>query len=147
MELDLSQKKQIKKCAEKYQLKMMILFGSRVKGKIIHQESDFDIAYLSKKDLTGKEIIHFNCDLIDVFHCDRIDLTNLKGVDPLLRQEIARNSQLLFGNEMDYLGFKAFAFKDYINHQPLFDLRELLIKKRHKLLKKSIYGKQKVCAK
>jgi len=141
MELNLSQKRQIKRIAEKYQLRMMLLFGSQVKRTHLHQESDFDIAYLSKKDLSGKEIIGLNCDLIDVFHNDRVDLVNLRKVNPLLRYEIAKNSQLLFGKEMDYLEFKAFAFKDYINHQPLFELRDFLMKKRHKSLGKFIQDK------
>lgn len=140
MELNLSQKRQIKECAEKYQLRLMVLFGSQVKGKL-HQESDFDVAYLSKNDLSGKEIIALNCDLIDIFSNDRVDLVDLRRVDALLRYEIARNSQLLYGKEMDYLEFKAFAFRDYIAHQSFFDLRELLIKKRQRLLKESIYGK------
>lgn len=141
MELNLSQKEQIKDCAEKYQIKMMLLFGSQVKRKILHQESDFDIAYLSKKNLSGKEIINLNCDLIDVFENDKVDLVDLRRANPFLRYEIAKNSQLLYGKEMDYLEFKAFAFKDYISHRPLFELRDYLMEKRHKSLGKFIQEK------
>lgn len=135
-------KKKINKIAKKYALDLVLLFGSQTKNKKrLHRESDFDVAYLSKRDLPGKEIIDLNCDLIDIFGNDRVDLVNLRRIDPLLRYEIAQNSQLLYGGEMDYLEFKAFAFRDYIAHQNLFDLRELLIKKRQRLLKQSIYGK------
>ncbi|MBU4480926.1 nucleotidyltransferase domain-containing protein [Patescibacteria group bacterium] len=140
MELNFSQKRKLKELAEKYQLKLMILFGSQVKERF-HQESDVDVAYLSKKDLSGKEIIALDCDLIDVFSQDRVDLTNLRQDNPFLSSEIAKNSQLLYGKEMDYLEFKAFAFKDYVNHQPLFDLTSILIRRRHLLLREKIYGK------
>lgn len=139
MELDLAQKEKIKRLAGKYQLKLMVLFGSQTKRKRVHKESDFDVAYLSKKDLSGKKIIDLNCDLMEFFQTDRVDLVDLKKADPFLRYEIAKNSQLLYGREMDYLEFKAFAFKDYINHRPLFELRELLMKKRHQSLAKFLY--------
>ncbi|MBU4298623.1 nucleotidyltransferase domain-containing protein [Patescibacteria group bacterium] len=143
MELNTLQKRKLKELAEKYQLRMMILFGSQVRKqpRQLHQESDVDVAYLSKKDLSGKEIIALDCDLIDVFSQDRVDLTNLRQDNPFLRYEIAKNSQLLYGKEMDYLEFKAFAFKDYVNHQPLFDLTSILIRRRHLLLREKIYGK------
>lgn len=132
----------IKQIGEKYNLNLFLLFGSQVKGKKnLHQESDFDVAYLSKKKLTGKEQIELNCDLMNIFESDRIDMVNLKNVNSFLRQEIAKNNQLLFGDELDYLEFKAFAFRDYIDHQSLFDLQNILMEKRHQLLKEKIYGK------
>lgn len=132
----------IKEIAKKYNLNLVLLFGSQVKNKkYLHRESDFDIAYLSRRELTGKEIIDLNCDFIDFFHCDRIDLVDLKKDNPLLKYEIAQNSKLLYGEEMDYLEFKATAFKSYIDHQPLFKLEDILIRKRHEFLKESIYGK------
>ena len=129
------------KFVEKYELKLLLLFGSRAKDeKYIRKDSDFDVAYLSKKELTGKEIIDFNCDLMDIFNFDKVDLVDLKKDNPFLQYEIAKNSKLLYGKEMDYLEFKAFAFKNYISHKPLFELRDFLIKKKHQLLAKKIYG-------
>ncbi len=132
----------IEKLAKKYDLNLLLLFGSRVKyKKFLHEESDFDVAYLSKRELFGKEIIALNCDLMDIFNSDRVDLTDLKNTNPFLRYEIAKNSLLLYGKEMEYLEFKAFAFKDYINHKPLFGLTTVLIRRRHQLLKEKMYGK------
>jgi len=136
----LENENKIKKVVKKYDLKMVLLFGSRVSGRI-NFDSDVDIAYLSGRELSGKEIINLNCDFIDIFNCDKIDMVDLKRVNPFLRYEISRNSKLLFGNEIDYLKFKAFAFRSYIDHQPLFKLQDILLKRRHELLRKSIYGK------
>lgn len=134
-------KNKIKEIAKKYNLEMVLLFGSQCDKKFIHDENDFDIGFLGKKDLTGKEQVSLNCDLMVFFNSNKIDLTDLKTVNPFLRQEIAQNSQLLYGNQMDYLKFRAFAFRDYIIHQKLFDLGDILIKKRQQLLKEKIYGK------
>ena len=131
----------MKEIAEKYGLKMLLLFGSRAKDeKYIRKDSDFDVAYLSEKGLDIKQEIELNCDLIDAFGCDKVDLVNIKRVNPFLRNEIAKNSKLLYGKKIDYLEFKAFAFKDYISHKQLFELQDFLIKKRHQLLAKKIYG-------
>ena len=89
---------------------------------------------LENTKLNIKKEIDFNCDLIDLSHVDKVDLVNLKKAGPFLMHEIAQNSKLLFGNEMEYLKFKALAFRNYIDNKSTFELRDLLIKKRHKLL-------------
>ena len=50
MQFSRKQKQQIRKIAQKYDLELILLFGSRVEGKI-HKESDFDVAYSSSRDL------------------------------------------------------------------------------------------------
>jgi len=135
-------KKKIEEIAEKYNLKMLLLFGSQLKDKkLLHSESDVDVAYYAQRELTGKEAIDLNCDLIDTFGHDRIDMVDLKKAPPLLRFEISRNSKMLFGDEMDYLEFQAQAFRIYIDAKPLFKLRDLLIRKRQEELANFLYGK------
>ncbi|MBU1046130.1 nucleotidyltransferase domain-containing protein [Patescibacteria group bacterium] len=135
------EQKQLNKIAKKYDLELILLFGSQVDKKFLHRESDFDIAYLPKRELEGKELIDLNCSLMDLFDNDKIDMVDLRKADPLLKYEIAERNKLLFGDEMDYLAFKSYAFKDYVFHRPLFELEDCLIKKRHQLLTKSIYDK------
>lgn len=132
-------KEKIDDVAKKYGLKLLLLFGSQVQGKT-NFDSDFDIAYLPKKSLDGGEEIEMNCDLMDVFQTDKIDQVNIKRANPLLLYEISRNSKLLFGEEMEYLEFKARAFRIYIESQSLFELKSILIKKRQRLLRQSIYA-------
>jgi len=130
----------IDKIAQKYSLELLLLFGSQIFGKT-NKESDFDIAYSSKKELTGKKEIELNCDLMDVFKSDKIDLTNIKNANPFLNYEIAKKCQMIFGDEKNFSEFKITAFKKYVDHLPLLDLRDLLIKKRQKILKELIYDK------
>ena len=139
-EITADKKKITDKIAQKYSLEMILLFGSQVSGKT-SKESDFDIAYLSKKELSGKEEIELNCDLMDVFKSDKIDLTNLKNANPFLNYEIAKKCRLILGDEKKFSEFKIMAFKKYIDHLPLLDFQSFLIKKRHRILKELIYDK------
>jgi len=69
-----SHKEKIKEIAKKYDLDLVLLFGSQVKDKkYLHQESDFDIAYLSKKDLNLMEEAQLICDLMPIFKSEKID--------------------------------------------------------------------------
>lgn len=131
--------KEITNIADKYNLELIILFGSQVSGKK-NPESDFDVAYKTDKKLSGKELINLNCNFIDLFNNDKIDMLDLKKVDPLLLFEIAQNSQLIYGSKIDYFQFKAVAFKKYVDAQSLFELEDTLIRKKQKSLKEFLYG-------
>lgn len=133
----MKEKSNIAKIAKKYSLKLLLLFGSQANGKS-RPDSDFDIAYIAKKKLSMDEKIDLNNEFISFFNCDKIDLTDLKEADALLIYEISQNCKLLFGDDKEFANFKIFAFKNYIDHIPLFELEEKLMKKRQKLLKEAI---------
>lgn len=133
----MKEKSNIAKIAKKYSLKLLLLFGSQANGKS-RPDSDFDIAYIAKKKLSMDEKIDLNNEFISFFNCDKIDLTDLKEADALLIYEISQNCKLLFGDDEEFANFKIFAFKNYIDHIPLFELEEKLVKKRQKLLKEAV---------
>lgn len=132
-------KSEIQKLAEKHKIKFIVLFGSRAKG-VSGKDSDFDIAvYMDGfSDMDSYNAALFGLGEILDIPAEKIDLTNFKNANPLLRYEITREGKLLFGNELNYLEFKAFAFRDYIAAKSLLDLEYFLIKKRHKLLEKYV---------
>ncbi len=132
-------KEKIKEIAQKYNLEMVLLFGSQVNSRA-KPDSDVDVAYSAKKQLSVDEKIGFNNELCDFFKKDIVDQVDIKNANPLLLHEISTNSKLIFGKEIDYLEFKAFTFRNYIDSQSLFNLEELLIKKRHQEFGKLIYG-------
>lgn len=134
-----SKKAEIKKIAEKHKIKFIVLFGSQTKGAP-REDSDFDVA-VYMDGFNGLDA--YNAALFGLagalnIPSQKVDLTDLKNANPLLRYEITREGKLLFGNELDYLEFKAFAFRDYIMAKSLLDLEYFLIKKRHKLLEKYV---------
>ena len=113
----------LKKIAQKYDLELILLFGSQVGGKV-HKVSDFDIAYLSKKELSMEEEIGLDCDLMPVFQSDKVDLTNLRKANPLLLKKISDTAMLIFGKQETFIEFKLKAFKFFQDYLPYFKLEE-----------------------
>ena len=68
---------------------------------------------------------------------NQLDLTDLAKANILLRYETTSRGKLLYGDEDEYTEFKAFAFRDYIDAKPLFELEDILIKKRQELIKQA----------
>lgn len=134
-------KNKINQIAEKFDLELLVLFGSQVDKDVSKlPDSDVDIAYQSSRKLTGKEMINLNCELMDVFKNDRVDMVNLKSANPLLMHQISKKCKLIYGKKLDFLNFKALAFRLYIDHLDLFDLESKLIRRRQELLGRNIYG-------
>lgn len=116
-------KPKIEKLAKKYNLSLVILFGSRAEQKFLHKESDFDVAYLAKKDLDLMDESKLICDLMPVFGSDKIDLTNLKKAGPLLMKQIFSSHKILFCKDLtQYHQYKIYSMKKYIEDKSLFDL-------------------------
>ena len=122
----------IKKIAEKYGLKLMLLFGSQVKGKT-HKESDYDIAYLSDKKLSFEDEGRMIIDLAGIVGArdERlINLADIRKAGALLLKEIFDRHQIIFCSDRNtYDSYKIFAVKNFFDSRPLFDLRDYLIGK------------------
>ena len=136
-------KEKLNNYAEKAGIKFVVLFGSRAVGNVA-DGSDFDIA-VSFKD--GKSIFDDlgkysemleNFSKIFFAGDEKIDLTDLNNANILLRYEITRNGVILFGNAQEYEEFKAFSFRDYIDAKSLFELEDIIIKKRFLFIKESL---------
>ena len=84
MDLTEYQKQRIKDIAAKYQLKLILLFGSR-SGDNANSESDFDIAYLGAVPLDFTSAYRLNYEFTKVFEKDRVDTVDLKKAPPLFR--------------------------------------------------------------
>ena len=119
-------------------IKFIILFGSQAVGDR-HENSDFDVAVLTtrEKNLSVlknySEILDFLSNILCIPDY-RIYLTNLNKANPFLKYEVVSSGKLLYGDEDEYADYRAGAFKDYIDSQPLFHLEKYLIKKRQNLL-------------
>lgn len=123
--------KQINKIAKKYNLDILLLFGSQLREKkYLHLESDFDVAYLSKKDLNLMDEAKLICDLMPVFKSDKVDLVNLKKANPLLMKQIFENHKVLHCKDPKiYYRYKIYAERKYAESYPLFQLTHQLIEK------------------
>lgn len=122
----------IKKIADKYELGLILLFGSQITGKT-HKESDFDVAYLSDKKLSfadeGGMIIDF-AGIVGARDERLVNLCNIKEAGVLLLKEIFDQHQVLFCADRNvYDSYKIFSIKNFIENRPIFDLKDFLIKK------------------
>lgn len=135
MEIEIKKNKlEIKKIAQKYQLRLVLLYGSYAKNQA-RKDSDIDIAVLGKKTIAFKDLINLNNEFANLFQSNEVDVKSLHQTDPLFRYQATKDSVLLYGKSDDYHSFKAYAFRDYHDSQDLFKLRDILIRRRLAFLK------------
>ena len=123
-------KPQIKELAEKYGLKLVMLFGSQASGKT-HKESDVDFAFTADEYISSRETAEI---IFDFTRCLKIgadiELVNLKNASPLLLKQIAMNSFLMYEKEPHgYNLFKIYALKRYMEERNFLKLRDLSLNK------------------
>ena len=123
-------KKEIKKIAQKYNLELILLFGSRLDKKI-HQESDFDVAYSGRRNLNLNQEAKLIIDLSPIFKSENIDLVNLKKASPLLLYAITKDCKVIFEEDsLIYDNLRAYAFKKYIETKPLYEEKFKRLRKK-----------------
>jgi len=81
--------------AEKYQLDLILMFGSRAIGNI-HPESDVDIAVYGTQVFYETEKVQFTYHLCNIFRTNDIDLVDLRTAPPRLKYEVFKNCKVLF---------------------------------------------------
>ena len=116
-------KEKAEKLAEKYNLDLLVLFGSQTTG-LTHKESDVDIAYFSDAKLDFNEEILLNTELTEVFRNDQVSLVNLKQAPPLLAKEIVSKGVVLYEKTSSLFSqLYAHVLRVYEEALPLFELR------------------------
>ena len=111
----------IDKIAQKYSLELLLLFGSQVSGKT-SKESDFDVAYLSSRDLDLTNEAELIVEIAPIFKSENIDLVNIKKAKPLLLFAITNSSQIIYEKTpLAFYRLRAYAFKKYIETKPFYE--------------------------
>ena len=118
-------KKEIKKLAEKYGLKLLLLFGSQASGKT-HPMSDFDFGYVSEKKLNYKERSALANELSKLVKFSAVEVIDLKNGSPFLLKEIIKNNQVFFEENGAYADFYTTATRIYFDAKPIFKLQEII---------------------
>ncbi|WP_347274354.1 nucleotidyltransferase domain-containing protein [Candidatus Kuenenia sp.] len=125
----LTSKPEIDHIARKYNLLLVILYGSQASGRTC-KESDIDIAVLGTRPITFENLIDLNNEFAEIFKVKEIDVKSLHNTNSLFRYQVMSKGVLLYGKSYDYNSFKSYAFRDYYDSQDLLRLKEVLIKKR-----------------
>lgn len=99
-------------------LKLVLLFGSAVSGKI-HKKSDIDLAFLFDKAV---DILTLTNRVIKLLHTDNVDVVDLKRASPLLKFSAVKSGMILYEKEPGMFNeFYSLAFRRYIDTKKLRD--------------------------
>jgi predicted nucleotidyltransferase len=115
-------------------LKLVLLFGSAVLGKI-HKQSDIDLAFLFDKPV---DILSLTNRVIRLLHADNVDVVDLRRAGPLLKFSVVKNGRLLYERQPGMFNeFYSLAFRMYVDSKKLRDAQEIAI--RHFLKERGQY--------
>lgn len=89
----------VREMAERFQLDLVLLFGSRAKGRA-RRHSDYDIAVLdASHSLTHEQQLKLAGEFTLLLRTDNIDLVFLRRAKPLLRYNAVRECVVLYERE------------------------------------------------
>jgi len=95
-------REKIREIAEKYQLKLVYLFGSRATGKAGPQ-SDYDFAvYLDEEDFKKRFNVRLKLisEVSEIFKTDKVDICVLNDIESLeLKYNIIKEGMVIFEQE------------------------------------------------
>ena len=128
MELErLSEK--LAQVAEKFGIRMALLFGSAVSGRM-HDSSDLDVAVLLRSpDLSHGKFAELRHELQQMAPERELDLSLLNRADPLFLKKITESCKLLYGDERDLQKLKIDSFRRYQDHRPFLRLAREYVKR------------------
>ncbi|PIR68709.1 hypothetical protein COX93_02850 [Candidatus Nomurabacteria bacterium CG_4_10_14_0_2_um_filter_30_12] len=119
--------------ANEHELKLLVLFGSRVTGRI-HDESDYDVAYLSEREFSTaeeSEIIFGLMPILRVRDERLINIVDMKTAGPLMLYSITNKGRVLYEREnASFFALKLHAWKVFVDTQPFRDNYFRILKER-----------------
>ncbi len=121
--------------AVNYNLKLLVLFGSRAIGSQ-KSDSDYDFAFETFDKINDDIDINIFDDIMRILSNEKIDLINLNHDQNLyLINEIFSKGYLLYEFRKGYFhDMKHKAFFDYVDFKKYYDKRSIIIDKKIKLL-------------
>ncbi len=114
---------------EKYKIELFILFGSYAENSS-EEGSDLDLAYKSSNILEEKEELELLNELSQFYRRGDIDLVNLNKAEPVLKVEIAKKGNLLYGKKEKFEEFAIYAAAIYADTKFLREDRRRILEQR-----------------
>ena len=118
---------------------MVVLFGSWATGlPAPGPESDVDLAL--SLPAGRPRVRRGDCydGLRDAFPHRSLDVVLLADADPLFRWEIMRAGKLLWGDPVEHLEYRAFAFRDFVDSADLRALERGLFHRKMALVRERL---------
>lgn len=115
--------------AEKYGLKLLVVFGSH--GTVRQtKSSDIDLGFCTASVLSPEQLLELMMDLSVNFQKSEVDLVDLDRAVPLLAYEIACKGRVLHESENAFLLFKLKASARYADTRHLREQRKQFLDSR-----------------
>jgi uncharacterized protein len=127
--------------AERLGARMVVLFGSFATGNPPPgPDSDIDIALSLRPGTAPPGHLRMLEALEPAFPGRNLDPVRLADADPLFRWEIMEPGLLLFGDPLDFLEYRAFAYRDFVDSADLRALERTLFEKRMAYVREVVRG-------
>ena len=106
MQIINEQQKRINKLGKKYDLKLIVVYGSYARDEQ-KKTSDLDIAVLGNKEISFKKLLDISSDFNDIFRIKELDVKSLHNTDPFYKYMVMKDAKLIYGDLFDFHNFKA----------------------------------------
>jgi predicted nucleotidyltransferase len=109
--------------ARKYDLDMVVLFGSRADDTAT-KRSDVDIAYARSEQLSFDDQLSIGTDLARLYGTEEADVVYLNRTSPVFMYQIMKKAKLLFSKSSSiFPSFFSFAIKRLHENMFLYDMK------------------------
>lgn len=109
---------------EKYNLKLVVLFGSQASGRT-HKQSDLDIAILSSSEMSFDDEFLLSDGISSISGFKEVDVVNLKTASPSLLKSAIYGGKVIYEKYPGLFSLQRMrAFKIFIEAAPLRILRD-----------------------
>ncbi|MBU1246969.1 nucleotidyltransferase domain-containing protein [Patescibacteria group bacterium] len=136
MKIIKKQQQEIKKIGQKHNLRFIVIHGSYAQGNE-KKGSDLDVAVYGHNKVEFEQLLKIAGELAQIFGDNRqreLDIKSLHNTNPLFRYEVVKDGQLIYGSQDDFDQYCLYAYKDYQDSKSLFQLQDVLIRKRQEHL-------------
>ncbi|MBD3203665.1 hypothetical protein GF327_05180 [Candidatus Woesearchaeota archaeon] len=126
-----TKKTELQKIAKKYNLLVLVLFGSRA-DNTYSKDSDFDFAFYTKKPMKTEKEISLYEDLVKILETEKIDIININtNHSPIVRKEIFFMGKPIYEVKNGFFDdLKWAAWFDYIDFQKYEVKRRKILEKQ-----------------
>lgn len=123
----------------RFGIRMLVLFGSRAPGGLkAGPDSDLDLAVSFRRPGRPVDPWVVHEAFAVVFPQQTIDLVDVRNADPLFRWEIMEQGVLLHGDIDEFLEYRAYAYRDYIDSADLRALERVLSDRKLALIREQL---------
>jgi predicted nucleotidyltransferase len=132
-------REELERTCERLGVRLLVLFGSHSPGGLPPGPgSDVDVALSFRRDEARVAVLDLHEQLAAAFPSGQLDIVLLHDADPLFRWEIMERATLLYGDVDEFLEYRAFAYRDFMDSADLRALERTLSDRKMKRIRERL---------